>query len=328
MKELIVFSILLFSLQSIFCQDDSNFRYFDLIAQNNQNINESRNQKIINWNIIPFKMDGIESMEEIHFDIPFDTTATSDTVLIFKSIPQKAKIFFSINYSYHQNMDSLIIVVDNSFKYKYYKGRLVSQGESGAIMNFEYYPSGELQALNLNGDYILDSKKDNTKINYQVHFLHHVTKQKITSPLYPTINIESTVSENKCYNYKNIFYLESISKDTILNKEISICENGKMTKEVILDLHYKYKEKYQDFDYNYNGDDLVKKISNPDVQFFEQKDIEYVYDDKGNIKKIISQLISSEFEYDERNNVIQRIDFHNQSNRISKLWVRKINYIN
>ncbi|MEM9824607.1 MAG: hypothetical protein AAF985_26200, partial [Bacteroidota bacterium] len=213
----------------------------------------------------------------------------------------------------------------SSFIATYENDILVSQEEYGSIMRFNYYPSGLLKELVLNTGVLLESEQLEDTTMYTVNLSGHLNAMNLGSV--PSINIKCYTSDDKkCFHYENIFFFEGMVEQPVVNKELVQCQNGNMVKEVILDRLKKYSQKEKDYEFEYDDLVLIKKTCSPDVLYSEYKDIEYSYDAKGNIKKIIGKTITKEFQYDERNNVISKLHYFTNSKRLQKLWVRKIDY--
>ena len=328
MKEIYLLVGLLSLSNLCFGQRDASLTYIDLIAQNNLLVKESRNQYIINWGEIPNKIEGASRMTETFFRPQFDSTQAIDSIIIIDSIPTEAMRVYSDIYEYKQlENDRTQIVIDSSFIVTYHKDTLISQEEYGNIMRFNYYPSGILKELVLKTGPLLKSELLKDTIFYTVNLPGHLSKNIMSSDNFPTINIKFYKSDDgECFHYQNIFFFKKLLEQAVINKELIQCQNGNMMKELVLDRLKKYAQKEKDYDFEYDEQRLVKKTCKPDVKYAEYMDIEYVYDAKGNIKEIIGNTITSEFTYDERNNIVSRLDYFTGSKKLQKLFVREIEY--
>ncbi|MEM9921195.1 MAG: hypothetical protein AAF990_24050 [Bacteroidota bacterium] len=307
---------------------DASLTYIDLIAKNNLLVEENRNQHIINWGEVPYKIEGVSKIKETFFTSVLDSTQSIDTTIFIEAEKGEASKLFSQILEYKKIDDNILkIVIDSSFIVTYKDNVLVSQEEYGQIMRFNYYPSGLLKELMLSTGPLLTSKQSKDTTIYTVNLSGHLEEDVIAFRDFPTINIKCYKSDDKkCFHYENIFFFKEMLAQPVVNKEIIQCQNGSVVKEVVLDRYKKYAQKDKDYDFHYDDLVLMKKTCKPDVQYAEYKDIEYMYDVKGNIKKIIGNNTTSEFEYDERNNVVSRLDYSTRSNMLRKLWIREIEY--
>lgn len=309
-------------------QKDASLTYIDLIAKNNQSVIESRNQKIINWDEVPFKIDTISRIKQTYYITQIDTSISSDTTIIIDSNIENAIRTYSQVYDFVRlSDDTLKIVIDTSFIITYENDKIISQKEDGSIMYFNYYKSGLLKELVVDDNILLQSKKVEDTINYSLNFLDPISNQPVQSEYIPTLKIKCIEKDKDCFHYKNIYLLKKMSEEPIVNKEIVQCSNGNITNEIILNRYKNYTQKEKDYKFEYDKLVLRKKICNPDIEYSQYQNIEYEYDKNENLKKIIGSTITTEFKYDDRDNVILRIDYFTGSKSLQKFWVREIEYI-
>lgn len=308
-------------------QNDASHTYIDLIAKNNQCVMENRNQKIINWDEVPFKIDGISRFKQIYYSSQIDTSISADTSIIIDSKIENAVKLYSQVYDFeHLSNDTVAITIDSSFVITYEKDKIVSQQEEGKKMFFNYYTSGLLNEVWVDSSLLIQSNQESDTTKYNLNLLDPITNKPFQSEFVPTISVECIQTDNKCFHYKNIYLHKKMAQEPIVNKEIVQCANGNVTFETILDRYKNYTQKEKEYDFVYDSLLLRKKICKTDIEYSEYNNIDYEYDNKNNLKRIIGSTITSEFKYDEKNNIIMRLDYFSGTKSLQKFWIREIEY--
>jgi hypothetical protein len=330
MNKIILLVLLITLTNSAFCQNDNSLTYVDLIAQNNLQVVENQAQRIINWDEVPFNLEGVKSMVETNYVWQIDSTMTTDTVIVIGDKLCPATKLYSSTYQYEKHInDTLRITIDSYFTITYVDNKIVNQSEEGNWMNFVYYDSGILKELQLKDYNLLESSIIGDTTIYTLNLMNPLSGKKVKSDYMPTLTIKLISSKDKnCFTYQNHFYLPKMKDTVYINKEIIQCKDGNMHMEKILSRHKNYESIESNIDFIFENDLLIAKKCKPEVVAGEYNNFDYSYDSLGNLIKMESSVITSEFEYDDRNNVIQRLDYFTGSRSMQKFWKRDIEYKN
>lgn len=236
--------IALLTSQLVFSQKDNSLTYLDLIAKNNLNIVENQAQYIVNWDEMPPNIKGVRKIVETHYIAQIDESDIPDTIFLIGENKEQAIKGYSRNIDFIiLKNDSVEIVEDSLLSQIYKNSQLLSIHEENKRMDFKYYDSGLLKEIIYDDKTMISSVSNEDTINYIVNLRELIPVEIIKPENIPTIEIKLIIDRNaECYCYQNYFHLKKLTENPVLNKEITQCKNGNVTKEMVLDRYSNYQE--------------------------------------------------------------------------------------
>ena len=146
-------------------------------------------------------------------------------------------------------------------------------------MDYVYFDNGQLKEIKKgNAKFISAEIVDAHSIKYQINLATAIPPdQKIKLDL-PKIEVLVRTNDNlKCYTYEN-HYTMSPESETVMNKRMTLCKDGKYTQEIIYDRFRQYKKKEKDPEFIYDKQDrLIERRSKEDVPYATSWNYKYSY---------------------------------------------------